>query len=162
MGDSVIFKITKNLRDSLHRQPITYNGITYETTAECQRLITNIGNRYPYIEVCGPWPQTEWRGNNSVSAKLWYRIEMYENTISDSFSGDIESIPITEMMGNVGADLVMLIMADITRGGNAIITRCEMPGYYFTGDPAAPEFVIYTDVCVETFINQSNPYITGV
>jgi hypothetical protein len=157
---SVIAKISYNLRDALDQQQFSYNGTDeHITTAEFQRTIIDINNRYPFIEVCGPWPETTWRGNDSVHAKLWYRIEFRENSINDTAPG---ALPIIETMINTGADLVKMIMKDMYRGGNAILTRCEMPGYYFTGDMKQPEFVIYTDVCVEAFINQNDPYISGV
>jgi hypothetical protein len=155
--DCITAKITKNLVDALNNKVLTYAGQQNTTTAEQQRCIYNPDGRNPFVEVCGPWPDTVARGNLSNELDLHYHIEFHENSINDNPPAD----EITKTAGNIAADLIKLIMADIRRGGSAIMTTWEDPGYYFTGTSDCPEFVVYIDITVKAFVNTNDPYLIG-
>lgn len=165
MSDCKIALITEDLRAALDGKPLTIAGETVNTKCELQRSIYDSQGERRYIELCGPWPETlEHAGNRTDHVKLNYIIELHLNDISDRPPAD----PITKATNNVGSDLVKMVMAPsatppgYTRGGNALITNFEgQPGYYFTGNPRSPEFVVYAHISVEAFINADDPYLNA-
>lgn len=158
MADSIAELVAENIRTTLNGESITYNGSAHTITAERQRVHLNINGQYPYIEIGGPWAQVEERGNRSFDTTYRFSIELYENTINDEAQA---STPISRITGNIHADLITLLMADITRGEQALDTNYYGYGYYMTGDPDNPMFVVYADLYVQTFVNKDNPYQLG-
>jgi hypothetical protein len=117
--------------------------------AERQRLIYDSQGIDFYIEVCGPWPE-EMGGNTGIEKLngLHFVIEAHITKINDAPPAD----PATVQIENVGADLAALIMADITRGGNALQTEIDgLPYYVIVGGPEAPEIIIRLDIIVKVF-----------
>ena len=156
-ADCVISKITKNLVDTFNGKIITYNSRQNLIAAEQQRSLYDPSGRNPFVEICGPWPQTTSRGNLSNECDLQYHVEFHENSINDRPPNP----PITETTRNIAAELIKIVMSDIRRGGNAIMTTWEDPGFYFAGSSESPELVIYLDITVKTFVNTNNPYLIG-
>jgi hypothetical protein len=160
MADCIIAKITDNLVAALHGKSITYASASHTTTCKQQRMVFDNEGSTDFIELCGPWPETlDHAGNRTEHIKLYYVAELHISGLNDAPPNS----PITQQTKNVGADLVALIIGtDNNRGGYALITEVEgQPGYYFTGDPSAPEFVIYVNISVEAFINADDPYLNG-
>jgi hypothetical protein len=156
-AECITAKITKNLVESLDGKTITYYDRQNVISAEQQRSIYDPDGKSPFVEVCGPWPETVARGNLSNELDLHYHIELHENTINDKQPAP----PITKTVENVGADLIKIIMADIRRGGSAIMTTWEDTGFYFCGSSECPELVIYVDITVKAFVNTNDPYLIG-
>ena len=153
--DCVIARITQNLIDALDKRSITIGTEELETCAEGQRSVYDSQGADVYTEVCGPWPETLEINGIEKHISLHYVVECHINGISDIAPND----PITIQTKNAGADLSKMIIADLIRGGAALITRIEgEPYYYFTGSAAAPQFVIRIDVNVETFLNIQDPF----
>ena len=160
MADCIIALITNNLVSALNGKPLVYGGVTHTTVCKQQRRIYDNEGADCYIDLCGPWPETlEHAGNRTEHVKLNYVAELHISGINDAPPNE----PITKQTNNVGSDLVALIIGtDNSRGGYALTTTVEgQPGYYFTGDPDAPEFVVYANISVEVFINADNPYLNG-
>jgi hypothetical protein len=160
MADCIIAKITDNLIASMTGKSLTYAGATHTTLCKGQRLIYDNEGSDCFIELCGPWPELlEHAGADCEHEKLNYVAELHITGISDA----PPNAPITTQMKNIGADVVKLVVGtDNSRGGYALKTRAEgQPGYYFTGDPMAPEFVISINLSVDAFINANDPYLNG-
>jgi hypothetical protein len=116
--------------------------------SERQRLIFNSQGSAFYVEVCGPWPETMETSGDEKHVGLHFIIEAHLSGINDR----PPALPITVQAENAGGDLAALIMADITRGGNALLTRIDgLPYYAIIGDFSAPEFIIRLDIIVEVF-----------
>lgn len=154
MANCKISLVTTDLITALNGN-IEIDSVDVVNFAEGQRSIYDSQGRDVYTEVCGPWPETLEINAREKHDALHYVVECHINNLNDKYPND----PITEQTKNTGADLVKLIIADLTRGGNALITRVEgEPYYYFTGTPDAPDFVIRIDVSIEIFINIDDPY----
>jgi hypothetical protein len=165
MSDCKTALISANLKTVLHNQTINYNGADQTTTAERQRTRLMVAGRYPYIEICGPWVEVQMGSQQNVYNKnynkLFYQIEFRDGTINDDYDSETEVTPITELTDNIAAELIKLIMADRTRGGNATNTNVINYGYYFDADTEALEYVVYLTIEVTAFINATNPYLGG-
>ena len=165
MSDCKVALISANLKTVLNGQAITYNGVEHTITAERQRRRLRVAGRYPYIEICGPWVEVQTGSQQNVynknHNKLYYQIELREDTINDDYEEGADVTPITELTDNIAADLIKLIMADRTRGGNATNTNVINYGYYFDADTEALEYVVYLTIEVTAFINATNPYLGG-
>lgn len=148
MADCVVAKITDNLIAALTGKTIEVNDASVTTFAEGQRITKDTQGHNAYIEVAGPWPEEmETTGLEKHSA-LHYVVEMTLSGINDTPPAN----PITHQTRNAGADLVALIMADLTRGGNALLTEIiGLPYYYISGTENNPEFIIRVDVSVQVF-----------
>jgi|WetSurMetagenome_2_1015567.scaffolds.fasta_scaffold149333_2 hypothetical protein len=150
--DNPIGLITSNLIASLHNKNIEIDGINVPNYAEGQRLKYNSQGKSIYTEVAGPWPENLNDDGQEKHVSLHYVIECHINGINDDTGAAI-----TERCSNVGADLVALIMADNTRGGNALITRIDgFPYYYMLSNGETSEFVYRIDVQVERFLDIVN------
>jgi hypothetical protein len=146
-----VSNIADNLVSALNGKQIQIGDEAERRTilAERQRSIYDSQGRDFYIEVCGPWP--EGMGGNTGIEKLnglHFVIEAHITKINDVPPAD----PATEQIEDVGPDLAALIMADITRGGNALQTEIDgLPYYVIVGGPEAPEIIIRLDVIVKVF-----------
>lgn len=164
-SDSIYDQIAQNIASALNGKTFTVGNTSYTSKCERQRLIYNPGDSDCYIELCGPWGLTlNHAGSRQDHINLGFIAEMHLNGLDDSPPND----PITEQAKNIGAEMIKNVMLDYTRGKDAnnnplaLITRIEdAPGYYITGNPDAPEFVVFIHIVVETFVNADNPYQLG-
>ena len=156
MADCIASLIAENLRDSLDGKTITYNGVSHTITCERQRLRLNINDRYPYVEILGPFASVQDRSNRSMDTELRFGLIFYEDTINDD-SGD----EIARVLDNVAADIISLVMSDITRGGYALKTDYDGYGYFMSGEPSQPQACVYIDLTVQAYISATNPYQIG-
>lgn len=157
MADCVIAKITENLVSAFNGKTITWGGASHVLFSEEQRLEYNPNGNDDYLEVCGPWPEKmDESGNRTEHVKLNYIAEYHISNVNDKPPSD----PIVKQTKNVGAELVKLALADLSRGSNAHITRIDgQPGYYIQDNGNGSEFVIYVNISVEAFINADDPYL---
>lgn len=160
MADSVVGKITENLVAALNAKAITFNNKQQTITAEEQRAVMVIGDRYPYVHVCGPVVNVVDRAHQTCHVRLEYVIELY-TCLNDEYISGENNLPITKVCADIHADLMKLIMASNSRGGLALKTNCDDFGHYFSGDVSSPDFVVWVHVVVETNIRENDPYYGG-
>ncbi|MDD5363401.1 MAG: hypothetical protein PHN88_14840 [Ignavibacteria bacterium] len=142
--------IADNLVSVLNGKSIQIGSesITRTAFAERQRLIFNSQGYDLYIEVCGPWPETLNETGSESHVALRYVVEAHIYKMNDT----PPAIPATKQAEDVGETLWGFIKADITRGGNALLTRIDgLPYYAIVGDSTTPEFIIRLDLIVEGF-----------
>ncbi len=160
MADSKISLITQNLVSST-AAITTVNG--YNTNVlfcEQERVSERMNDRYPMVIVCGPAgsinPQDE--STSALIHELEYTLVYFEKINDDNLAEE----PATQKTDNVVADLIKGVMADHTRGGNAIITRPT--DYYYTIDftsDGMPVFTIVLTIKVQTLLQWNDPYNIG-
>jgi hypothetical protein len=159
MSDSVVAKITDNLVAALHGKSLQYNGDVHTITCETQRSTFETAGRNPYVSIFGPWVEVTTRGNRSNDCTLHYSIEYRDNRIDDSYNADSDTATLLDVTKNIAPDIIKLIMVDLTRGGNAMITRWNGHGPRFEG--ANNNLVIDILIEVQAFIGADDPYIQG-
>lgn len=152
---SISGKIADNLKSVLNGKSITYNGTSHTITAERQRFVLR-RSVYPYVEIGGPWANVETRDCRCMDASISFSVVLYEHSINDE-----TGTPISEVMQDVPSELIKLIAADTTRGGNAIKTDIESWGYAIIDGDQGPEFIVWVDVVVQAYILQTNPDTWG-
>jgi hypothetical protein len=144
--DSIVAQITDDLVTALHGIEL-YGG---RSTAEKQRMFLNIGNRYPYIEVCGPDIEKKVQTHKSTLCDLEYEIRYHINKDDDYLD---ENTEISYLTRNVSADIIKAFMGDRTRSGKAQDTKYESYGYYFDlthNDEFV--FFVFVDIIITAFI----------
>jgi hypothetical protein len=155
MADCVVALITADLIAALHQKNIEISGVQKENYAEAQRSVYDSQGKEVYTDVAGPWPEKMDSDGREEHDALYYVVECHISGINDAPPAD----PITLQTKNTGADIVKLIMADTTRGGNALLTKPDgLPYYCFAGSVDAPEYIIRIDVIVEVFTDIFDPY----
>lgn len=158
MADSIVALITQDIITTLHGEEIEYGNDTHTITCEQQRTIKCINNRYPFVELIGPMVEVNGRAHKVITCECNYIIEVY---IPANDQDDLTSDPITKITQNIHADIIKLLMDDITRGGYAKHTAFNSFGQYFTSDYGSPEYVVYLECMVKTQLNEFDPYILG-
>jgi len=150
-----VARITQNIKNRL-KTLITYGGVP---TVELERLILNINDRYPFVELCGPWADVEVHTKDLAETNLTYQINYY-NAINDE--SQTENTEITYITRLVTADIIKHIMNDQSRGGLA--QRVTITDYGYTSQVTendTVEFLVYVIFEVQSLIRTNNPYFVG-
>jgi len=151
----IVSAITQNLKDRLETLS-TYGGTP---VVELERLVLNINNRYPYMEICGPIAEVEQYTRDVADTKLTYQVNYY-HTINDE--SEVENTEVTYLTRNVVADIIRHIMNDQSRGGRAQKTKPVSYGYSMqVSQNNTIEFVVYVIIEITALIDSANPYLIG-
>lgn len=162
MADTVFESITKNIETTLSGLALTYtNGETRTLLCDRERFVDIIGNRCPLALISGPNVEVVQRAHRVAHCELSYQIMVIDNSINDEYDPDTPVDPVTEVMSNVGGDVIKQLMADHTRGGYARDTRFEAFGHYFDSDGKFSYFIEYILITVTAFVRDTDPYYTG-
>lgn len=127
-------------------------------TANLERLYLTINNRYPFVEICGPYAETEIETEWTADTTLEYCIKYYINVNDRNLNPDTE---ITYLTRNVTNQLVKLVMADQQRSGLAKDTKVTDYGNAFELLEDNVEFFIYVIIEIQALINPYNHYVIG-
>jgi len=149
----MISDITQNIKTTL-AAITTYGGIP---TVELERLFLNINDRYPYIEVGGPYSEVDTHPHNVAQTSLEYVIR-YCVDYNDQDQNDDE---ITYVIRNVTGDIIKAVMVDPTRGGHAVITKIEDYGHLFEDIGDGIEFHVYVILDIMARIEATDPSLLG-
>jgi len=157
MADSIKAAITQNLKDRLETLQTYPNKAT--PTVELERTVLSIGDRYPYIMLCGPWSEAEDEITLNTQDKLTYIIKYYVDKNDENANENTELPYLTR---NVAADIIKHIMNDVSRGQRAQKTEKTGNGYaYDLSNEEQWEFYVYVIIEVTVFIHKLNPYNLG-
>jgi hypothetical protein len=155
MSDCISAKITDDLVSALNGKILTTTAGNRTIVAETQRTVFDSRGYDTYVEVGGPWPESLDSDANEKNIVLHYVVECYISGLNDIYPND----PITAQTKNAGADLSNLVLSDITRGGNALLTEVDaIPYYYFKEINDSVVFVIRMDVSVNLFVQTDDLY----
>lgn len=151
--DCVESLITQDLVDTLDGITIPYNGVDHSAVAAFQRAVDEIGNQYPYIEVCGPVGEIVERSSQSEMHHLDYTILVYV-AANDKGTNN----PITYQLRNTRAYVMAEILDDRTRSGHAINTEYNGNyGHWFNEDTS--EIVLFFGVRVTVGLSAGDPFV---
>ena len=157
MADCIESQLTQSLKDRLETLKSYPNKST--PTVELERTVLTIGNRYPYITLCGPQTDTDDKTPNATHDTLTYIIKYYVNKNDEN---DTENTELPYLTRNVAADIERHIMNDVSRGALSENTRQLEDGYaYDLSEEAVWEFYVYVVVEISVLINKLDPYVSG-
>lgn len=151
---NMVSDITNNLKTALAGLS-TYGGTPI---VELERLLLIINDRYPYIQLCGPYSEVETQIHKVAETRLDYIIKYFINYNDESETLNTE---ITYVTRNVCGDIIKQIMIDPTRGEYAIITKYTDYGYIFEIMEDNIEFYRYIFLEITTRIDANDPYLIG-
>lgn len=150
--DCVESLIGQDLVDTFDGITIPYNGSDHIAVADFQRAVDEIGNRYPYIEVCGPVGEVISRASGTEIHQLDYTVLIYV-AANDKRSQD----PITYQLRNTRAYVMAEALDDRTRGGNALNTEFNGNyGHWFNDDTS--EIVLFFGLRVTVGLSAGDPF----
>jgi hypothetical protein len=155
MADSIIEQITDNLQAALNAVA-TYGGST-----TCQRERINgpqINDRYPFVELAGPFGEIETQTDRAALHTLTYIAKYHIAANDEDLADDTE---ITYLTRNVEADLIKAVMADRTRNKLAQKTEATDYEYGFETDGEALMFAKYIVFEVRAKISATDPYLVA-
>jgi len=157
MADCIESQITQSLKDRMETVKTYPNKAT--PTVELERTVLSIGDRYPYITICGPQTESDDKTPEVSRDNLLYIIKYYVDKNDENANENTELPYLTR---NVAADIEKHIMNDVSRGGLAQNTRQLEDGYAFdVSIDGIWEFYIYVVLEIKALINKLNPYVSG-
>lgn len=149
----MISDITQNIKTTL-AAITTYGGTP---TVELERLFLNINDRYPFIEVGGPYSEVDTQTHNVAQTSLEYVIKYCINYNDEDQTED----EITYVTRNVHGDIIKALMVDPARAGYAVITKVEDYGYLFEEIEEGIEFHVYVILDITARIEATDPSLLG-
>lgn len=150
----MVSDITKNLKTALESLS-TYGGTP---TVEEERLYLTIGDRYPFVELSGPYSEVEPEMHNITDTKLEYVIKYYVNYNDEDYK---TKSAITFITRNVPGDIIQRVMVDVSRGSYAIKTSVVGYGNAFETQEERVEFFIYVVLEINARIDAKDPSYLG-
>lgn len=150
----MISDITENLKTALENLS-SYGGTP---TVELERVHLNIGGRYPFIELLGPYTEKEAQIHNVAKTKVEYVIKYYINYNDEDYAND-EAI--TYVTRNVAGDIIQQVMLDVSRGGYAIKTSLAGYGNAFEAQEERIEYFVYVVLEINARIDAKDPTLLG-
>jgi len=148
-----ISDITENLKTALESLS-TYGGTP---TIELERLYQRIGTRYPFIEILGPYSEIETKMHNVTDTKNEYTIMYYIDYNDETQTDDA----ITYVTRNVAGDIIKQVMLNVTRGGNAIVTKVVGYGNGFEVYEERLDYFVYVVLEITARIEATDPSLLG-
>jgi hypothetical protein len=156
---SIAELIAENLKDSMDGESVQFGSVTTSINCSRQRMRQkkNFGadGDEIYVEIGGPWIEGTTEDNRSTHCQLHFSVEAYLSAFNDESES---SDPAAVVAGDLAARIIALIMADLTRGGYALITEWSNFGYFINLNE---ELISYVDVTCEAFISTDNPFTLG-
>lgn len=126
---------------------------------ELERLVLNVNNRFPYIQIAGPLGDVETQTYKVSKNTLLYEVRFFD-AISDK--SEVANTEVAYIARNVYADITKALMEDHTRNGLADFTKLLDFGYdYDLVDDRTIEFFVYITVEVLARIDTDDPYLIG-
>ena len=145
--------ITQDIKTTL-AAITTYGGTP---TVELERLFLDVNDRYPYIELCGPYSEIDTEPHNVADTTLEYNLKYYVNYNDEDQTED----EITFKTRNVTGDIIKALMVDTTRGGNATVTNVTDYGHFFEELEHGNEFYVYVTLDIMARIEATDPSLLG-
>ena len=121
--ETVTEKITNNIESTLAAISLPDYDFT-PGAVEQERVVTDINQRFPFIEISGPEGQVATKTTRGALHTLEYVIT-YVDDITDS---RLSSDPLQKQTASVVGNLHKALMTDYTRGGLAQMTRLKNYG----------------------------------
>jgi len=132
----------------------TYGGTP---TVELERVVLEINNRYPYIEISGPYIDVYPQFTNVDVETAEYNILYFVNYNDEDQTED----EITYVTRNVAGEIWGALMADVTRGGNVINTSIKNWGNSFELVDGRNEFLVYVIIECTLRTDSTDPALVG-
>ena len=146
--------ITQNLKTGL-QSLASYGGTP---TVELERLFTKINDRYPYVQVLGPYDVKDTQAYHVTLDVLTYAIRYYIQFNDEDYLTKKE---VTYVTRNVNGDIIKNIMSSDDRGGYATYTKITDYGYSFELINDNEEFFRYVDLEVHGRFDSIDPSLFG-
>ena len=127
-------------------------------TANLERYYNNINDRYPFLEILGPYAIVETETDDVMDTVLQYVFKYY---IRYNDENDIADTEVAKLVENVARDITKQIMLDQTRAGLAENTEITEHGISFEEIDNEIDFAVYVVCEVQTVIDAGNPYLLG-
>ena len=150
MADYVDARVTNYLENALNGVAM-YGGTT---TVGLERHYININDRYPYIEIAGPYADVITETDQSIETVLQYAIRYFVNVNDESFT---ENTEITYLTRTVTEDITKAIMANQTISNLVENIEIDYQGYSNEIIDQTLEFMVYVVVEITVLINRTNP-----
>lgn len=156
MADCIVEQITADIATAMATLN-SYGGAV--AAVERERMFMNIQNRYPFVEIGGPYCEAETQTYKVDMTDLYYVIKYYVKKADESTVANTELPYLTR---NVCADMVKVLWTDPSRGALAQFTHVTDQGYdYDLDDNGEVEFYRYIVVQVRARIDAADPYNLG-
>ena len=150
MPDVIVQRIAENVKTALE-------ALSPAPTVERERMILQIGKRFPYIELTGPQVEITDRASGVNMCDVHFLVRYFSQINDEGTAVDTE---ITYQTRNLAGDIIKGLMLDPTRGDLAQYTYQDQYGYGFDIDEATDLVVFYVAVAffVKTRISETDPY----
>ena len=153
MADTIVAQITSEIKTTLDGMT-SYGGTV---TSSLERYYNHINDRYPYLEILGPYAIVETETDDVMDTVIQYAFKYYIKYNDEEFA-DVEVAKVVE---NVVRDITKQIMADQQRSGLAENTEITESGISFEEIDGEVDFCVYVICEVQTIIDGSDPYLLG-
>jgi len=154
MADCIDELITNDLETTLEATSILG---AVPGAVERERTYLLINNRYPFVEIQGPFVEVDTQTYEVAMSMLGYLILVYVKHSDEEVSED----EITRYARNVAADVIKGLMVDPTRGNNALITKITERGYGFGEGDDTIDFFVYVGIEITAREDSTDPYSLG-